>query len=515
MFVVTLVLNEVVAWVRRQSGTSSLRAILYMDEIYGYFPPTANPPSKAPMLTLLKQARAFGLGCVLATQNPVDLDYKGLGNTGTWFIGRLQTERDKLRVLDGLEGATTAAGLAFDRATLDATISGLGKRVFLMNNVHDDAPVLFETRWVLSYLRGPLTRTQIETLMAERKSAAAAAETMAAQTAVVNSADTRVAAPAPARNEKPAVSAAAQESWLRPTKELPAGSSILYRPNLFAATSLHYVSAKAKVDEWTSLSVLGPVPESASETLWDEATLFDTPAAPARHDSALEGAGYADLPSAAANEKNLTLWGKKLKTWLYQNRSMSLWSCRQMKLTSEAGESEGDFRVRIMQALHEQRDLEMEKLREKYTVRFSRVQEKIRKAEDRVDREQAQYKSQTLNTAVSIGSTLLGALLGRRSSTRGTINKAASSVNRASRAMREKEDIKRAQEGVQAAQEELIALEDKFRDEAGKVKGLDISDLTIEEIVVRPRKSDIALGELSIAWVPWSRTEDGMMERLL
>ena len=174
MFFVTILLNEVLAWIRTQPGTSSLRAILYMDEIFGYFPPTANPPSKVPMLTLLKQARAFGLGVVLATQNPVDLDYKGLSNAGTWFLGRLQTQRDKDRVLEGLEGASTVAGHAFDRKKMDEILSGLGNRVFVMNNVHDDKPVVFQTRWALSYLRGPLTREQIQTLMAPRKQASRA-----------------------------------------------------------------------------------------------------------------------------------------------------------------------------------------------------------------------------------------------------------------------------------------------------------------------------------------------------
>jgi hypothetical protein len=179
MFFVTALLNEVVAWMRGQSGTSSLRAILYMDEVFGYFPPTANPPSKTPMLTLLKQARAYGLGVVLATQNPVDLDYKGLGNAGTWFLGRLQTERDKARIVDGLEGASAAAA-TFDRARLEATLSGLKQRVFLMVNAHDDAPTLFQTRWTLSYLRGPLTKPQIQALTADRPKAAASPAAAAA-----------------------------------------------------------------------------------------------------------------------------------------------------------------------------------------------------------------------------------------------------------------------------------------------------------------------------------------------
>ena len=184
MFFVTLLLNEVLAWMRGQSGTTSLRALVYMDEIFGYFPPTAEPPSKKPLLTLLKQARAFGVGVVLATQNPVDLDYKGLSNAGTWFIGRLQTERDKQRVLDGLEGASGQGGL--DRAALEKLISALGSRVFLLNNVHEDAPEVFQTRWAMSYLRGPLTRPQIATLMAPLKAALpapAAAPTAAAPAA--------------------------------------------------------------------------------------------------------------------------------------------------------------------------------------------------------------------------------------------------------------------------------------------------------------------------------------------
>jgi len=158
MFFVTLLLGEVVAWMRAQPGTSSLRALLYMDEVFGFFPPVAEPPSKRPMLTLLKQARAYGLGVVLTTQNPVDLDYKGLANAGTWFLGRLQTERDKERVLEGLEGVAATAGGAFDRGTMEKTLAGLQSRVFVLHSVHEDAPVVFQTRWAMSYLRGPMTR---------------------------------------------------------------------------------------------------------------------------------------------------------------------------------------------------------------------------------------------------------------------------------------------------------------------------------------------------------------------
>ena len=176
MFFVSLLLNETLSWMRTCAGTSSLRAILYMDEIYGYMPPVAEPSSKRPLLTLLKQARAYGLGVVLATQNPVDLDYKGLSNIGTWFLGRLQTERDKARVLEGLEGASASSGSTFDRSAMETTLAGLGNRVFLMHNVHEDAPVTFHSPWAMSYLRGPLTRDQIKTLMANRKAVLPAPE---------------------------------------------------------------------------------------------------------------------------------------------------------------------------------------------------------------------------------------------------------------------------------------------------------------------------------------------------
>jgi hypothetical protein len=193
MFFVSLLLNQVLDWVRTQSGTTSLRAVLYMDEIFGYFPPVAEPPSKRPLLTLLKQSRAFGLGILLATQNPVDLDYKGLANTGTWFLGRLQTERDKARVLEGLESASASAHAEFDKSEIDAMLSGLSQRIFLMHNVHEDAPVVFESRWAMSYLRGPLTRDQIKKLMDGKRPAVVAAGETRAPTGTAGSTSDAVA----------------------------------------------------------------------------------------------------------------------------------------------------------------------------------------------------------------------------------------------------------------------------------------------------------------------------------
>ena len=235
MFFVTLLLNQVLSWMRAQSGTTSLRAILYMDEIAGYFPPVATPPAKAPLLTLLKQGRAFGLGVVLATQNPVDLDYKGLANTGTWFLGRLQTERDKARVLEGLEGVAAGASQKFDRGRMEQLLAGLGNRVFLLNNVHEDAPEVFETRWALSYLRGPLTRAQIKTLMDPLKTATAKAP--------------------PAKVPSAAASAAGGAGGARPVlpPAIPqlfaplrgSGEAVVYRAAVLGVAEAHFSDAKS------------------------------------------------------------------------------------------------------------------------------------------------------------------------------------------------------------------------------------------------------------------------------
>jgi len=236
MFFVSLLLNEVLGWMRAQPGTGSLRAIVYMDEIFGYFPPVAEPPSKRPLLTLLKQARAFGLGVLLATQNPVDLDYKGLANAGTWFIGRLQTERDKDRLLEGLEGVAAGSEARFDRQAMEETLAGLGKRVFLMYNAHEDAPVVFQTRWAMSYLSGPLTRAQIKTLMDPRRPAAdtptaRGSEPPGTFVAAAQAAMSVVAQPATVPPEVP--------QFFLPVRGAVPAEGVTYHPGVLAAATVN------------------------------------------------------------------------------------------------------------------------------------------------------------------------------------------------------------------------------------------------------------------------------------
>ncbi len=285
MFFVSLLLNQVVGWMRTQSGTTSLRALLYMDEIFGFFPPVANPPSKTPLLTLLKQARAFGVGVVLATQNPVDLDYKGLSNTGTWFIGRLQTERDKARLLDGLEGAAGGAGKGFDRSELERILSGLSSRVFLMNNVHEDRAVVFESRWAMSYLRGPLTRAQIKTLMDPRRAAAAPGASSAAAPARGGRAATATPASAPSGgSERPLLPPDVPQHFVPVRGTAPAGSTLLYRPMLFGSAQVRVADAKSKVDLSRDLAFLAPITGEAVPVSWEQAapaTITSSDLAPA------------------------------------------------------------------------------------------------------------------------------------------------------------------------------------------------------------------------------------------
>jgi hypothetical protein len=492
MFFVTLLLNEVVAWMRTRSGTGSLRAILYMDEIFGYFPPSAEPPSKMPMLTLLKQARAYGLGVVLATQNPVDLDYKGLSNTGTWFLGRLQTARDKERVLSGLEGAS--GGGPFDRKEMDTLLSSLDKRVFLMHNVHEDEPAVFQTRWALSYLRGPLLRDHVATLMESHKES---------QTTVPTETHVAKTPQAPVKTAvKPALPSEIDEVYL----PLDAGSAgITYRPTLLGQARLHYVSARAKVDHWDETARLVPIAGGdldVADVDWDTGTPWDGDPA-ALDDEAPSDATYAELPAVAMRPGSYVKWSKSYAGFLYRNHGLELWKSTLLKQTSAPGETEGDFRIRMRQLLRERRDLELEKLRKKYTPKLTRLRERIDKAEERVHREKSQYDHQKLQTAISFGATILGALTGRKLGSTRTLGRATTAARTAGRAAREKEDIARAKKQVRQLREKLSQMEDDFEAEAERIRELPSpAELELEEVLIRPRKADIKVSRMALAWVP-------------
>ena len=512
MFFVTILLNEVLTWVRSQPGTSSLRALLYMDEIFGFFPPTENPPSKQPMLTLLKQARAFGVGVMLATQNPVDLDYKGLSNTGTWFIGRLQTERDKLRVLDGLEGAAATGSGDFNRSRMEKILAGLGSRVFLMHNVHEERPVIFHTRWVLSYLRGPMTRRQIQALMADRRSAAAPAASgppaiPAPKIATVSSAEDKGPT-----GERPVLPSSVREYFLPLQDAVGDNDRLVYRPAITGAVRLHYAKAAARIDDWINLSVLAPIPDDLPGIAWDESDIY-----PGKHLDLERRPGrdghYAELPAAAANGKSHTRWAKDLKTWIYQSREVTVYKCAEIKTYSNLGETEGEFRARIRHALHERRDLAVEKLRKKHGAGLARLQDRVRRAEAKVEREESQHGQQKMQTVISIGATILGAFTGRKMTSSRNIGRATTAMRGAGRAMREKEDIQLALEALDAEREKLEQLEADFAvDIEALEESMDVDSVEFDTQLLRPRKADIFIEDFGVAWTPWRVDESGIAE---
>jgi len=493
MFFVTILLNEIVAWMRTQPGTSALRAIVYMDEVFGYFPPTANPPTKTPMLTLLKQARAFGLGVVLATQNPVDLDYKGLSNAGTWFLGRLQTERDKARVLDGLEGASVAAGANFDREKLSSTLSALGNRVFLLNNVHDDEPVVFQTRWTLSYLRGPLTQAQIQSLMAEQKRVAPATGERAAPDAITPVAKT------PNGSERPVLPPGIVECFL-PNFRSEGSPVITYHPALLGVARVHFIDAKSGTDQWDDVALLAS--DVGQGPVWQGAQRFDD-GPPETEKEPQAGARFAPLPSGCSKPKSYTSWATALKEHLYRNQTLGLWKCAALKQFSKPGENEGDFRSRLAHVAREQRDSAVNKLQARYGPKLAAIKEQIRKAELRVEKEDAQSTQQTVSAAVSFGASVLGALMGRNITSAANVQRAGSAIRAATRAARERGEVGQAEATVDALRQKLAELESELKVELAELQTAARADsLELESVAIRPRKGDIAVERIALAWMP-------------
>jgi hypothetical protein len=501
MFIVTLVLNEMIAWMRNQSGTGSLRAILYMDEIFGFFPPTANPPSKQPMLTLLKQARAFGLGCVLATQNPVDLDYKGLANCGTWFIGRLQTERDKLRVIEGLKSALPDAG----DTNFEALMSNLTQRVFLMRNVHDDAPVLMKTRWALSYLRGPLTGPEIARVMASRKrlspAAAAAPPPAAAGTGTLSPAAVETRA-----SGRPAVGAGIPEYFLAATQGTGA---VLYKPMIAGFAKLHFVDAKLALDEWQTSGWLAPLADGSGAASWEDAAR-DAQLKSRFASSPFPEAEYAELPGAALRATSYAGWGKALQTHLYETARTTLFYADAFKAASKAGETEGDFRARLVLVAREKRDAAVAALRQKWAAKLLQLQDQVRRAEEKREREKAQLTQSRMQTAVNVGTSILGALFGRKAISATNIGRVGSAARSASKWGHESQDVARAEENIEVLQQRLADTQKQVEAEVAQLEAtLDASTISLRSVDVPARKSDIAVGEVALVWTPWRKGADG------
>ncbi|WP_395746240.1 helicase HerA domain-containing protein [Prosthecobacter sp.] len=496
MFFVSLLMNQLLGWMRTQQGTTSLRAIFYMDEIYGYLPPTAMPPSKKPLMILLKQARAFGLGILLATQNPADLDYKALANIGTWWLGRLQTERDKMRVLEGLEGAANTAGGKFDRQQMEQTLAGLGNRVFLMNNVHEDHPVVFTVRWLMSYLSGPLSRPQIKALMdpLRPKANAKAAAATAAE-------DDGFAPPG-------AAAASADRNTLRPKLPETAtelfqssdddGERITYTPAILRSATIVFDDAKRKISGRSVVTLVNEIDIEKQKVLWDK--FVDVPKDDdlSKYESEpKENAAYADLPGPALKSTTYTSIKKDFTDWVFANHSLEVFHSPLLEVYSNPGEKQDEFKARITQTTREQRDAAIEELRTKTAKAMKSLQDKAEKAAGKVDVQQAQASSAKLSTAVQIGGSILGAIFGRKTSV-----VKASTINSASRAWKEGADVKAAQNELDSLKADITELEKQIADDTQKIRDqYDPATLAFETFKLSPQKKNIQVTATGILWL--------------
>ena len=496
MFVVTLILNQVVGWMRRQSGQSALRALLYMDEVQGYFPPVANPASKAPMMTLLKQARAFGLGIVLATQNPADLDYKGLSNIGTWFIGHLQTQQDRDRLLDGMDADGT---LAQNRSELSALLSRLPKRTFYVHNIHARADALFSTRWTMSYLAGPLTGMQLKALT----SASAIPE-------VTNESVT----PGAAASSTAASSTAASPTVASPKATvpplLPKGVVAYYHPAAGVASYTAYLCGSAKIfyeDEKAGIAsektcfYLTTIPEPPLGADWQNAKRED-PASFTLQADVPQGAAFQPFAFEALAGDVIKNAKTSLKNFVYANERLRVPFQRATGIYGRPGEEEA-FTIRVDAALREARDREMQKIKETYQKKLNTMQERIRKAELAVQREETQAEAAKQSTMVSVGSALLGGLFGRKKISSSMVTRMGSSARSLSRQRAQEDDIRRAEANVEAYQQEFQRLEEALAAELEQVSERFSTERdTVEEVDIKPKKTNIQVQDLFLVWMP-------------
>jgi len=519
MFFVTLLLEQLVGWMRQQSGTTSLRALLYIDETFGFFPPVANPPSKQPLLTLLKQARAFGLGVMLTSQNPVDVDYKGLSNAGTWFIGKLQTEQDKARLLDGLQSASAAAGSAMDRRRLDQIISGLGSRVFLLHNVHEEQPVIFYTRWAMSYLRGPLTRPQVRELMSgvqAEEAPAGGVKPSAAAPAEVAHPLAEGALPEGYSTTPPALSPSVPQVWLPARLSVSAAlaemekqlgsrveateSTLVYEPRLLATGEVQFVDRTRKVNETRRVSLLLEPQDVGAVVRWQDAS-------PAEIDinsigqEPETGALFAAVPDALNSASKLKSLAEDFGDHLYRDHSFTLFFNPELDLYSEPNESERDFKIRTQQVAREKRDQEVEKLRRTFERQLDKLEDRLTREQRELTEDQAKYQARKQEELISAGETVVG-LLGILGSRRRTgLSKAATKRRLTAQA---KADIEESEAEIARLKEETEDLQRSFEEEATSIGDKWTATLDeIETFAVRPRRQDVNVQLVALAWAPY------------
>lgn len=511
MFFVTLLLENVLTWTRAQAGTSSLRTLLYFDEVFGYLPPVAEPPSKRPLLTLLKQARAFGVGCILVTQNPVDLDYKALTNTGTWFIGKLQAERDKERVLEGLKSAISEAGGGGGAVDYDAIISKLGNRIFLLHNVHEERPVVFQTRWAMSFLSGPMTRPQIRKLMAPLKGGTRSSTpvmTAAPTAGPVSDGVKRVpetALPYGFTAQAPGLDPSVKQLFLPVVIEAGGGTSaqLVYEPALIGVASVAFADRKRAINETRHMVLACTDPGNTGQIAWDKSETLQLSADRLAPTPDQRASGFGMLPEPFTSARQISASAQTLANWLYQSSRFPLAVHTGTGLFRHADESEREFSIRLQQAAREQRDREVDELEKKFAPKLDKVQEKIRREQRELSRDEEEHQNRKTSEIVGLGQTMLGFLLGRKSTS--GIN---SAMNRRRMTANAKADIDESQEMLGDLEKQRQEIEEEMQAVVAEISAKwehPESSLLTEELA--PRRADITVQLVALGWLPYWRIQ--------
>ncbi|MBP7930388.1 MAG: DUF853 family protein [Acidimicrobiia bacterium] len=524
-FMVTLLMSKMVTWTRRQTGTSALRAVVYMDEVFGYCPPTASPPSKAPILTMLKQARAFGVGLILSTQNPVDLDYKAMSNAGTWLVGRLQTERDKARILEGMRSAQAGQ----DTSNLDQLIGSLGKREFILHSTKADQPVRLTSRWAMSYLRGPLTKDEVRTLGQHRDDTVASSAAPSglptepsaqverpqepAATSVANGAARPVGTDDTIPNSfdelpiAPKVAKGIRVAWLDPAAEWTdistAPTSDRFEAALACTVSLTFDETRAGLDHReTWEAVLFPIPDHVDPTSWqavdhDPRDFKETPPATSR---------YVAPEAPIDNATFFKTVEKDLEDYLARDRVLTIYQNPQLKLFSRIDETPDAFVQRCVSSAEAAADAELAKLRDRYAARERSAREKVAAAERRVAQLETDKQSSGQRELIDGASDLLGAFLGGRRRSR-SMRSAGASIRRASQrretTTRNRQKAEVARDQYDDAIDEMADLERQLQDDIDQI-GARWSEKAkaIETLDVGLERNDVAVTDLRLVWIP-------------
>ncbi|MDD4764664.1 MAG: DUF87 domain-containing protein [Atribacterota bacterium] len=486
MFFVTLFLNKYISWMRQQRGMSSLRTLLYMDEIFGFFPATSSPPSKKPMLLLLKQARAYGVGIVLATQNPVDIDYKGLSNIGSWFLGRLQTRQDRDRVVDGLIKNTDNS---LEKNEVESLLANMKKRTFLLKSAHLDRIPLLETRWVLSYLRGPLSSLEIKKLMEDKKELLT--ERVEEQEIPVDQESRHTGV----TEIMPLVSDKIKQYFLN---NPPFSEEVIYNPQIILNGKVRFYNPSKRVDQKEEISLKLPVYREMVDIKIEDAVISED----SFHNydlKPLEQAKFSLLPPFLEKMKDTKMIEDKFKNYLYDTKRVELYTCKELKLLSKPEEDLADFKSLLMDIIREEKDKAVEKLTEKYSKKEEKLEKDYAKLQEKLEKEEADVKAATTQSALSIGSSVLGALLGRTKV--GTLGASVTGLNKASRVLKQKKDVDLVKKKIEKLTEDIKGLEEELKENIEEMsEKFEIENYTIDTISIKPKKSDIFGIKVALLW---------------